>query len=154
MNAGAVVDLLVEQSRVVAREQARLLSLVHQVVVASPDPRFGIDEVAFALTWSQQAAAAQHHLAVTLIDDLPEVFAALSGGHIDLPKARVFADVLELLKPDVARQVAAEVLPVAPGKTTGQLRDRLHRRALAADPAHARRRRERAVKERRVVLEP
>jgi hypothetical protein len=46
------------------------------------------------------------------------------------------------------------VLPVAGEKTTAQLRDRLHRRALAADPAHTRKRRRRAQAERRVILQP
>jgi hypothetical protein len=78
----------------------------------------------------------------------------LASGRIDLPKARVFADTLEDLDRSVAQQVAAQVLPVAGEKTTAQLRDRLHRRALAADPAHARKRRSRAQAERRVMLQP
>lgn len=148
-----VVEALVRQNERVAHEQARLLALVHQVVNAAPDPRFGVDEVAFALTWTHQAAASQEQLAHQLIVDLPEVFTALSDGHIDLPKARIFAEVLGVLDGEIARRVAAEVLPVASEKTTGQVRDRLQRRALAADPQHARRRRERGQAERRVILE-
>ncbi|HCT77408.1 MAG TPA: HNH endonuclease [Micromonosporaceae bacterium] len=149
-----LVEALLEQAQRVSREQARLLTLVHQVINAAPDPRFGVDEVAFALSWTRQAAAAQEQLARQLIVDLPEVFAALAEGRIDVPKARTFADVLSVLKPEVARAVAAEVLPVAGEKTTAQLRDRLHRKALAADPSHARKRRERGITERRVILEP
>ncbi|GIH02936.1 hypothetical protein Rhe02_10030 [Rhizocola hellebori] len=157
MGAGAVeslVDRLVAANRAAAVAQARVLGLVLKVVNAAPDPRYGVDEVAFALSWTKRAAAAQEGLARQLVDGLPEVFAALADGYIDVPKARVFADVLENLDPVVAQQVAAQVLPVAPEKTTTQLRDRLHRRALAADPEHARKRRERARTERRVVLQP
>ena len=39
-------------------------------------------------------------------------------------------------------------------KTTAQLRAMLHRRALAADPEHARKRRAEGVRERRVIVEP
>ena len=134
MSAGAVEELIA-QSRVVARAQARLLELVLQVVDAAPDPRFGVDEVAFALTWTRAAADAQEDLARQLIHGLPEVFAALRAGDIDLPKARVFADVLQTLDPRWRSGSPAQVLPVAPAKTTAQLRAMLHRRALAADPS-------------------
>src|SRR5688500_14931840 len=157
MGAGAVVglvDRLVAANRAAAVGQARVLRLVLEVVNAAPDPRYGVDEVAFALSWSNQAAAAQEGLARQLIDGLPEVFHALAEGRIDLPKARAFADTLEDLDPSVAQQVAGQVLPVAGDKTTSQLRDRLHRRALAADPEHARKRRRRAQTERRVILQP
>jgi hypothetical protein len=157
MGAGAVeglVERLVTASRAAAVAQARLLELVLEVVNAAPDPRFGVDEVAFALSWTGRAAATHEALARQLIDGLPDVFGALAEGRIDLPKARVFADALEGLDRAVARRVAAQVLPLAGDRTTAQLRNRLHRRALAADPEHAQRRRKRAQKERRVILEP
>lgn len=153
MLAGAVEEL-VAQGRVVARAQAGLLELVLQVFDSAGDPRFGGDEVAFALTWTRAATDGQQNLARQLIHHLPEVFAALHAGDIDLPKARVFADTLQALDPQVASRVAGQVLPVAPRKTTAQLRAMLHRRALAADPQHARKRRAEGVRERRVVVEP
>ncbi len=153
MNAGAV-EAMIAQSRVVAREQARLLELILQVVDAAENARFGVDEVAFALTLTRTAADAQQDLARRLIHDLPHVFTALSDGDIDLPKARVFTDTLQTLDPPVAHHIAAQVLPVAPHKTTAQLRGMLHRRALAADPAHARKRRENGFRDRRVTVEP
>ena len=112
MSAGAVeglVDRLVAANRAAAVAQARLLGLVLQVVNAAPDPRFGVDEVAFALSWTRHAAAAQEALARQLIDGLPEVFAAFADGRIDLPKARVFADALQDLDPAVAHQAAGGV---------------------------------------------
>ncbi|WP_203913335.1 DUF222 domain-containing protein, partial [Rhizocola hellebori] len=153
MNAGAI-DELIAQNRVVARENARLLSLVRQVFDSAPDPRFGVDEVAFALTWTKAAADAQQSLAHYLITGLPDVFTALHCGDIDVPKARVFADTLHALDPAVAQHVASLVLPVAPQKNTVQLRAMLHRRALAADPDHARKQRTQGVRERRVIVEP
>ena len=153
MDAGAVEELI-GQNRVVARAQARLLELVLRVTDAAEDPRYGADEVAFALTWTRATADVQEDLARQLICGLPEVFAAFCRGDIDLPKARVFADTLQALDRGVASKVAAQVLAVAPQKTTAQLRAMLHRRALAADPAHAHNRREQGVRERRVIVEP
>src|SRR5688572_10370053 len=127
MGAGAVEELIA-QGRVVARAQARLLELVLEVFDSACDPRFGVDEVSFALTWTRAATDAQESLARQLICGLPEVFACLCAGDIDLPKARVFADVLQGLDPAVAGRVAGQVLPVAPSKTTAQLRVMLHRR--------------------------
>lgn len=148
-----LVEDLVRQAQRVSCEQARLLTCIRAVAKATPVVEFAADEVAFALTWTRKAAEAQVALAIQLLDHMPEVFAALGTGVIDLPKARVFAEVLQPLDPAVAREVAAQVLPVAGEKTTAQIRARLHRRALAADPSSAAKRRERALADRRVVLE-
>ena len=58
MSAGAVEELIA-QNRVVARAHARLLELVLRVADAAPDPRYGVDEVASALTYTRAAANVQ-----------------------------------------------------------------------------------------------
>ncbi|WP_026208420.1 hypothetical protein [Catelliglobosispora koreensis] len=63
-----------------------------------------------------------------------------------------FVEVLSALEVSAARRIAASVLPVAPEKTTGQLRDMLRRKALAADPAYVTARRKQAEASRSVQL--
>jgi hypothetical protein len=147
-----LVELLIEQNQRVSREQARLLSLIHRVALAAPAREFGADEISCALTWTVPAATSQAELAFQLHERLPAVLASLAAGQIDLPKARVFVDVLSALDVSTAQAVAAAVLPIAPGKTTGQLRDMLRRRAIAADPAFTTARRQRSESLRQVQL--
>jgi hypothetical protein len=92
------------------------------------------DEVAAALTLTAHAAR-------TLLSDaaglarLPAVHAALSTGQIDPAKAAVFTTELSALPADqIATEIADAVLPDAAGLTTSQIRNRLRRRILAADP--------------------
>jgi Domain of unknown function (DUF222) len=55
------------------------------------------------------------------------------------------------LRPETARALCAELLPRAPGLTTGQLIDQIKKLAIALDPDWAQRRYEQALAERRVV---
>ena len=106
-------------------------------------------EVAAALTLTAMAAGRQLDLAVDLAAR-PATAAALAAGGIDLPRARLLAGLLGPLAPAHAAAVEAEVLPLAPGLTTGQLRAAIERAILALDPDAARRRREEAGREARV----
>ncbi len=143
-----VVDVMVARSRLIAHLQAGLLSdlvLVSDASVAEIHPELASDfeahEISAALCWTLRAAEGQLGLAGALVRRLPDVHAALSDGVIDLPRARVFADVLgPVTDDDVARRIAALVLPTAGKLTTSQIRGRLRRRVLAADPAATRRR--------------
>jgi hypothetical protein len=85
---------------------------------------------------------------------LPQVFAALWGGRIDRAKAWVFADHLDSSCTLSAQQISAicaQLVPAAPGLSTGELAARLLRAIIAIDPDHARRRYTRAVREREVI---
>ncbi|MFP5068305.1 DUF222 domain-containing protein [Pseudonocardia nantongensis] len=118
--------------------------------LAGPDPGCG-QEIAAALTLTEQAAWREHALAEMLVHRLPTVHAALAGGHIDRGKATVFADQLEFLDDAQATRICAALVPEAPGLTTGQLRARLQRMVIAIDPESAQRRYRRALRERRVI---
>jgi len=133
------VDDLRDCARDAAVASARLLAAV-VVVADGAKPGFDADEVAFALTWTQSAARSHVDFGRYLTHTLPAVFDALSRGDIDVRKAWVFADVLTLVDNLVAVDIAATVLPHAPGLTTSQLRDRLRRAVLKADPDAAKRR--------------
>jgi hypothetical protein len=75
----------------------------------------------------------------------------MEAGVLDEPRARVFSDWTTELRPETARAVCAELLPRAPGLTTGQLIEQIKKLAIAIDPDWARRRYEQALAERKVV---
>jgi hypothetical protein len=158
LDDGDLVRLAQARQRLVSHLQAQLLSDLHAIgqrcdTAIGADPargRWAEVEIAFALRWTSRAAANQLGLADDLCDRLPAVHAALNTGVIDVPKARVFADVTCGLDTPLARQVADQVLDQAGGWTTGQLRARLQRLVLAADPQAAARRAKQAITGRRV----
>lgn len=104
------------------------------------------DEVAAALTLTPRAAADIVGLSGELAR-LPAVLTAMNAGVIDRDRGRVFAEELASLDDARAHAIAAEVLPIAGGLTTGQLRYRLRLLVKAADPDALRRRREAARKD-------
>ncbi len=107
------------------------------------------DELAAALTLTRRAAEAVLELAVGLAR-LPATAAALAGGDIDLPRAKVIVEELTGLGDAQAARVERAVVAAAAGLTTGQLRAATHRAVLAADPGAARERKEQALREARV----
>jgi hypothetical protein len=74
------------------------------------------------------------------------------GGRIDPLKADVLVYETELLSEELAAAVELPMIEDAPRLTTSQLRARLGRAVLAADPAAARRRAAQAVRAARVEL--
>ena len=91
-------------------------------------------------------------LAVTLAWRLAATGAALVTGDIDLARARLVAEATGMLDDDAARAVEAAVLPGAGTDTTSQLRARLRRAVIAADPDGADRRRQEAERRAKVSL--
>ncbi len=81
---------------------------------------------------------------------LAQASALLAAGVIDRARAVVITDELACLDDQRAVAVAGLVLPRAGELTTGQLRAALRRAVLAADPAAAIRRRQKAQKDARV----
>jgi hypothetical protein len=82
------------------------------------------------------------------------VWAALCTGDVDVARAHVFHDILTPLPDDVAVALAAEYVGRASEWTTSQLRDRLRRAVLRADPTGATRRTAHTVERRHVSLMP
>jgi hypothetical protein len=107
------------------------------------------DEIAAALTLTARAADGLLDLA-TALRRLPATTAALAAGQIDRYRATVIADEVAGLGDEHAAAVEQQVLDDAPGQTTGQLRAAARRAVLAADPAAARERKERAARDARV----
>jgi hypothetical protein len=162
------VSLLKARARQIAHDQAELLADIEAVSEAvaelSNTPAGELDaftifdttatEISAALTLTRRASEVQTDLALTLRQRLPQVWAALSDGLIDLPRARVLSDQTTHLPEELARQVCDTALERAGSQTTGQLRARIQRLIITADPAAARDRYEQALTERRLVCEP
>ncbi|GLI02186.1 HNH endonuclease signature motif containing protein [Phytohabitans aurantiacus] len=162
VNGHDMVTVMQARARQVAHDQAELLADIVEVAHCPPGTfnspverlkglsRYPDDEVRVALCWTRRAAGEQLTLALDVVERLPDVYAALRAGHIDIPRARVFCDVLSVLPEDTAREAAARLLPVADGLTTGQLRVRLQRLVITIDPDAARKRRDKSVVDRRL----
>jgi hypothetical protein len=102
-------------------------------------------ELAAALTLTTRSADSLVHVA-TSVERLGGLRDSLATGQIDLSRAQVFADELCVLDWLKATRIAAKLVLDAPGLTTAQLRARLRRAVLAADP-EAGRRRQKAAKD-------
>jgi hypothetical protein len=91
-------------------------------------------------------------LALTLLDRLPRVFDALRAGEIDVARAKVFCDEVDLVDADTARKIAAGLLDGGEARrcTTGQLRARIRRLVATVDPDAVRARYAKSVAQRGV----
>ncbi len=110
------------------------------------------DEIAAALTMTGLSAMRLLDTSTAITRRLPAIHEALAAGKIDWPRARVFADELSLVDDSLAREITERRLRSAPINTTGQLRNRLQRDVLDADPAAAEARRERGRRETRLEV--
>ena len=156
------VSLLAARGRQVAYEQAQLLADLEEVSRTDwhtgPDTiarmpaadEFSVDQIGWALHWSTEAAKAHLAMAVDLLHRLPAVYAALEGGRIDLPRARVFHEMLLDCDDPVATAIVARLIDQAGQWTCGMLRERLRYRIHKHDPAAAQRRYQRVVTGRQV----
>ncbi|GAA4457465.1 HNH endonuclease signature motif containing protein [Phytohabitans houttuyneae] len=162
LNGYELVEVVKATSRQVAHYQAELLASVRETAYcppgdeASPPERterpaeYASDEIRLALAITRRAADTLLGLAYELTERLPAVGEALRSGRIDLPKARVLDEETAALPPPVAQEIVGHVLPVAGGLTTGQLRIRLRKLVISADPDAAARRQQQALAMRRV----
>jgi hypothetical protein len=159
-----MVVVLRARSRQLAHEQAEFAADLTVVAVCvraetahissvwdSDIPALAASEIAAALTWTKRAAKARLEDARLLVEGVPPAWAALRAGDIDLPKARVLAEGTWTLPASLARRVAEQILPEAPGLTTGQLAYRLRRLVLEVDPDAATKDYENGVAQRKVT---
>jgi dihydroneopterin aldolase len=112
-----------------------------------------VDEIRTALSLTRRAADAELGYALDFCRRLPDVWAALAAGEIDVRKAKVISDETITLDETIAREVAGQVLDKAPNWTTGQLRVRLRRLAAEADPDSVREQYEHGLEDRHVVVD-
>jgi Domain of unknown function (DUF222)/HNH endonuclease len=121
---------------------------------AAPDPRVGDhihNETGMLLAWTRPAAQRLLSTGVSLAR-LPATSEALWAGRIDRLKAELIAYETGALDAELAAAVELLVIDDAPRLTTGQLRARLRRAVLAADPDAVRRRVAAAARDARVEM--
>src|SRR3954452_15463731 len=115
---------------------------------------FFVDELGAVLGVGRGTAAHKAARAFTWRDRLPATFAALKGGEIDERRAQILADTLEHTPPALARRVEAVVLPEAGSLGFTALKNRILALLLELDPTSADERRELAVKNADVFVDP
>jgi hypothetical protein len=121
------------------------------------DPGLGWEaaatEIRVALRLTRRAAESQMDVARAVRRRLPRVWDALCSGSIDLARARVIVQGTSHLDEVTARRVVGGMVDEAGRLTTGQLRDRLRRLCIQADPQSAAERHDEAIRRRRVLVE-
>ncbi|BCB91062.1 hypothetical protein Psuf_083750 [Phytohabitans suffuscus] len=162
LNGFELVEVAKAITRQVAHYQAELLATVAEVAYCPPGnetspaqrseypAEYAADEVRLALTLTRRAADMLMGDAYTLVERLPAVHQALRSGQVDLARARVLDQETAALPEPVAREMVELILPVAGELTTGQLRVRLRRLVIEADPSAAAVRQRQALARRRV----
>ncbi|HEY1620288.1 MAG TPA: DUF222 domain-containing protein, partial [Streptosporangiaceae bacterium] len=156
--------------RVAAFAQAREFAAIAQIAVrsAARHDKTGLEEdgrpaavtpdaaaqVGLALALSPGTAEWWTSQAVTLTWRLPATGAALAAGQIDAYRARLITEATSLLDEGTARAVENDVLPGAGELTYAELRARLRRAVIIADPEGAEDRRKAAERRARVSLYP
>ncbi|MDJ0925834.1 MAG: DUF222 domain-containing protein, partial [Acidimicrobiia bacterium] len=103
---------------------------------------------------TRRTAESEVGFSTELLRHRPTVFAALLLGRIDRHRARVLVDETLHVTDAVAEAALSELLPEAAGLTTGQLRNRIAKLCIDADPEAAQKRYERSVSHRRLELRP
>jgi hypothetical protein len=122
------------------------------------DPRWATEaaaaEIQAALNLTRRATESELSFAIELEQRLPRIWAALLDGDIDLRRAKTFSHATLHLPAAVAQNVVDRIIDHAGNLTSGQLRARLAKLCIEADPHYARDRYHTVVKDRRVVVEP
>src|SRR5262249_48170282 len=123
------------------------------VYTSDPGP-FNGQELRPALVMSRRAAADECCYALTVVRDLPLVFAALAAGEVDPARVRVVHRYLVGLDSKLVEKVCRQLVPKAAGWTTGELRGHLARLIVALDPQRAEEQYRRSLRERGVAAYP
>ncbi|MFC7877125.1 DUF222 domain-containing protein, partial [Isoptericola sp. NPDC057391] len=150
-----ILEVLAAWERVAAWAQAgsaRVLAEMLERTRGSSRHEFVVDAVAARLGLTRHAAA-QHVTVAHGTSRLPEVADALAAGVVDRRKAEALIEAGRL-PDDVRRDVVTSLLPDVEHLTVPQLRARLRRAEIEADPESADARHRAARAERFVRLEP
>lgn len=158
-----LIRFVQSQDRIASHVNASLYEGIGEMAYAyEPDTtardiapgEFASEELQAALAKTRRAADADLGLALDLRDRMPEVANALRLGDLDIARVKVFSLELSTLDRRLIPGAVGEVLPDAPDLTTGQLRARLEKAVLAADPDGAEAMYRAGVEDRRVACYP
>lgn len=155
-----VIGLLRYRAKMVARYQAGVYQSMMAVVAAyqNLDDSFGVGdmfdmtaaELRACLHMTRNAADLELGYATDLVERLPLVLEALKQGRIDVTRAKVLSRETSHLDVGEARMVCQRVLDRAENLTGTQLAALTRRVCIEIDPDTARKRHDRAVKDRGV----
>ena len=156
------VVVLRAHQRMVSHYQAKLFEDMVSVRDAYRDMghdharagEYGADEVRCALHLTRYSADVDMSFAVDVAERLPQLFEMLSDGVIDVRRARVIEHGTCHLTIGAARGVVERIAEAALVMTTGELRARIRKLCIEADPHEAQDRYKRAVKDRKLIAEP
>ncbi len=110
-------------------------------------------ELAVALRWTHTTSTDR----VCLAQDLrafPRVKDAMTAGELDLTQVRALLGSLECVSTELGGRIIDEVLDDATAMTSGQIRARVAKALIEADPEAAERRRQEKRRERKVACYP
>ncbi len=157
--------LAARQAQIMVQMGVRARAADRAEVVAGGEPMWSRqcretyvpDEIGVLLGWTKMAATARYGTACQAAQ-MPEVGRAWRSGLLDIRKVATICEQVSHLDAADAQSLAADGVgyATAPGRsrTAPQLREWLRRRVIAADPAAAEERRQRALGDRRVVVTP
>jgi hypothetical protein len=111
-------------------------------------------EIGAALTLTRRASELETGFSVELLRHRPQVFEALLFGRIDLRRAKVLVDGTLHVTDTIAHAALEELLPEAPGLTSSQLKHRLAKLVVDADPQAAQQRYDQSLENRRIEVHP
>ena len=146
LNGHDAVRLMQARARLSSHHEAGKYEAIAEVAFATPgDAGSGVlrsseqvdyasVEVAAALTLTRRASEGQVDRALSLTGHLRRVLEAFSTGRLDPAKVRLFDQFLGHLPEEPVETVLDRVLEQASELTTGQLRARLAKLVLEADP--------------------
>ncbi len=154
----ALLDTIEACEREVAllhARQLRAMAALERARAGTPLAEFAADDVSLAIRVSPSAARDRMWVARDLTRRLPRTLAALESGDLDYYRARCVVEAAARLRDDdQVAHVEARVMARAGEQTATQLRASLRRAVMAADPAGAEQRHDRARGERRVERRP
>lgn len=146
LNGFDVIRLVQARQRLASHHEAGKHEAIAEVAYIPPGDRnsgvlrsseqyeYAAVEVAAALTLTRRASEDQLSRAVAITERLRRVLDVFYEGRLDLPKVRVFEQALGHLPDETVEWILDEVLDDAEDLTTGQLRARLAKLVMIADP--------------------
>lgn len=163
LNGFDVIRVVKARARLASHHEAGKYEAIAEVAYTPPGDRhaavlrsseqyeYAAVEVAAALTLTRRASEDQLSRAVAITERLRRVLDAFYAGRLDLPKVRVFEMALAHLPDETVEHVLDQILDDAEDLTTGQLRARLAKLVMIADPDGAKSSYEEGLADRKVV---
>ena len=159
LDGNALVDYLQDCYRLAAAAEGQKLTAAARLAEDSTHSDHGpggsafdcaASQVSLALVLTPRGADRIVDLGLDLQQRLPETLQRLRAGQLDPARARILAEETSTLDQETVTTVEIRALAIAPRLTPGQLRARLRRMVIEADPRAAQQRHQEKVADRGV----